>query len=70
MYDTNDLSGIPQMWCMYKEVAEYYVQGVSGKGVLISSADVNPSSRYRKMVRAELSLNQELMYFSVDPIRR
>jgi hypothetical protein len=29
VYDTDDLSTIPQMWCMYKEVAEYFINGVS-----------------------------------------
>ena len=29
VYETDDLSSVPQMWCMYKEVAEYYVNGVS-----------------------------------------
>ncbi|ORY30028.1 hypothetical protein BCR39DRAFT_598553 [Naematelia encephala] len=27
VYETDDLSTVPQMWCMYKEVAEYYVNG-------------------------------------------
>lgn len=29
MYETDDLSGVPQMWAMYKEVGEYYQHGVS-----------------------------------------
>lgn len=31
VYDTDDLegSGVSQMWCMYKEVAGYYKNGVS-----------------------------------------
>lgn len=31
VYDTDDLvgSGVSQMWCMYKEVAGYYQNGVS-----------------------------------------
>lgn len=29
VYGTDDLSGIAQMWCMYKEVAGYYMNGVS-----------------------------------------
>ncbi len=29
VYGDDSLSKIPQMWCMYKEVAEYFVNGVS-----------------------------------------
>jgi hypothetical protein len=29
VYETSDMSTIPQMWCMYKEVAQYYIDGVS-----------------------------------------
>jgi hypothetical protein len=29
VYGTDDLSGVPQMWAMYKEVGEYYQHGVS-----------------------------------------
>lgn len=28
VYNTSDLSGIPQMWCLYKEVGEYYADGL------------------------------------------
>ena len=34
VYETDDISGVPQMWCMYKEVAEYFVNGVSEKFAL------------------------------------
>lgn len=29
VYETEDLSSVPQMWAMYKEVGEYYEHGVS-----------------------------------------
>jgi hypothetical protein len=29
VYETDDLSSVPQMWAMYKEVGEYYQHGVS-----------------------------------------
>lgn len=28
VYDVTDLSGVPQMWCLYKEVGEYYAEGL------------------------------------------
>jgi hypothetical protein len=33
VYETNDLSAVPQMWAMYKEVGEYYEHGVSLHGL-------------------------------------
>jgi hypothetical protein len=29
VYETDDISSVPQMWAMYKEVGEYYQHGVS-----------------------------------------
>jgi Glycosyl hydrolase family 115/Gylcosyl hydrolase family 115 C-terminal domain len=29
VYDTNDTSTIPQMWCLYKEVGAYYEEGLT-----------------------------------------
>lgn len=33
VYETDDTSAIPKMWAMYKEVAEYYSDGVSGNSL-------------------------------------
>jgi hypothetical protein len=29
VFETNDLSDVPQLWCLYKEVQSYYLDGVS-----------------------------------------
>ncbi|WVF70255.1 hypothetical protein IAT40_005044 [Kwoniella sp. CBS 6097] len=42
VYETDDMSTIPQMWCMYKEVAEYYVNGLQvPEDVTVLFADDN-----------------------------
>ncbi|KAK5947409.1 hypothetical protein PMZ80_001559 [Knufia obscura] len=28
VYNTTDLTGVPQMWCLYKEVSEYFAEGL------------------------------------------
>ena len=52
VYETDDISGVPQMWCMYKEVAEYFVNGVSDcPGALLYPVyRISLSSKSRMMV--------------------
>jgi hypothetical protein len=32
VFETDDLSDVPQLWCLYKEVQSYYLDGVSWLG--------------------------------------
>jgi hypothetical protein len=40
VYETDDISSVPQMWAMYKEVGEYYQHGVSLHLSLLTLADI------------------------------
>ena len=64
VYETEDLSGVPQMWCMYKEVAEYYVNGVSQHTCLSS---LTPGSAFFlpcSAIRLTTDAGFLLFYFS------
>lgn len=51
-----DISGIPQMWCMYKEVAEYFVKGVSSDTLNIIGRADDFSSKSLKTSRSSLPM--------------
>ena len=52
VYETDDISSVPQMWAMYKEVGEYYQHGVSLHLFRLSVADdlARGSGRYHNLV--------------------
>lgn len=43
VYETDDMSTVPQMWAMYKEVAEYYQKGVRVPLAFTGSALTDPA---------------------------
>jgi len=52
VYETDDISSIPQMWAMYKEVGEYYQHGVSLHSSRLAAANVSArgAGRYYDLI--------------------